>query len=322
LAGTEIQGNARPILDTVLPSVVNYLDAVSNFYASASKRQEEALKTTLVTLAREPGIVRFVVADDLQGVSGMARLVGSGARLVDSNFILVTGDTSATGSAWESMTVDALRYYSGRGMQIVAVLGRHDSKATAALMRKADVVVGDDKVHHVQGLSILLGNDPWRSPFGGRSYLIDPAIDTPTAAANLTAAACQAQPLLAAVHDNAIGKVLAASGCVHGLVLDGRSYTLVGPRKYTDSRGATSFEFTSGSTGGHGTGDGPEVGIIHNDAHYVIVDYDKATQAFTYRVVTVTPAAEVTVGPVLNLDGAPVRPDKSARLGRLSVGSH
>jgi hypothetical protein len=189
-------------------------------------------------------------------------------------------------------------------------------------MRKAGILVGDNKVHHVQGVSLLLANDPWRSPFGGRSYLIDPAIDTPTAAADLTATACETRPQLAAVHDNAIGKVLAASGCVHGLVLDGRSYALVGPRKYATGHGAPSFEFTSGSTGGHGTGDGPEVGIIHNDAHYVIFDYDKATQTLTYRVVTVTPAAEVTVGQVLNLDGAPVRPDKSARLGRLSVGSH
>ena len=98
--------------------------------------------------------------DDLQGTSGMARVVGESAQHVTADAIINLGDLTATGTAQESYlsylksyTVDVLAHYAGN-VPVFSSLGRHDTPAVAAYARKVHIIVADGTAQKIAGAAV------------------------------------------------------------------------------------------------------------------------------------------------------------------------
>jgi hypothetical protein len=306
LEGGELGGPAKFAFDTVLPNAISVVTATNAFYRAGSQHFTDAFTDLYRArqLPRQEHVRRFVVFDDVQGVSGMQRIIGVAAKAFNADSIFNSGDTSFSGTRWETASVSTLPYYAGK-ITTWAAEGAHDSSDIATMQRNKGMVVADGKTRTVAGISALGVNDPYRAPFAGQSrHLTDPVLarevlDTGRDAAALTAdrataEACQTHPLVIFVHDHAIGDPLAQSGCAT-FVFTGREFVMPPPRTYASPGGGRTYEVINGSAGGHGNGDGPEIGIIHNPATFTVVEYDESSGMATYTVVTVRPDTSVQI---------------------------
>jgi len=117
--------------------------------------------------------------------------------------------------------------------------------------------------------------------------------------------ACETHPDIAVLHDNALGRRLAESGC-QDAVIDGRSFRRIGVRRHRTEDGDAAVEYTVGSAGGH-RDTRPNPGPIQHPATFEIFTRDPDTGGLRARVVTVRPDASVTLsGPVVVVaDGDP-----------------
>ena len=279
LQGSQLNGPLKFVVDAVVPQVSDIIENRNKFYNTASDNQHSAFTARHGTggVTHATGTTRIVFADDFQGVNGMEQLVGQAARMYDASLIIVGGDTSFSGTEWETPSVDTLRYYAGK-VPIFANLGRHDTPAIAKLMREAGITVADGQTHTIAGVTILGANDPLVTPpfgVGGVEHLRDPAITDQTVTLDMIDKACRDRPTIFTVHDRAIGDPIAKTGCAR-IVLTGREYAIQPPVTYTTDLGTT-VELISGSTGGHGSGDGPEITVPHNDATFQVLTVAKDT---------------------------------------------
>jgi hypothetical protein len=277
LQGSQLKGPLKFVVDAVAPQISDIIENRNRFYQLASDNQRAAFKARygMSELAHPAGAARIVFADDFQGVSGMEQLVGQAARMSDVSMIVVGGDTSFSGTEWETPSVDTLRYYAGK-VPIFANLGRHDTPAIAKLMHHADITVADGQIHTVAGVTMLGANDPYVAPsfgIGGVDRLRDRSVTQDTLIADMIAKACKEHPTVFTVHDRVIGDAVAKTGCAR-IVLTGREYDIQRPISYTSGLGTT-VELISGSTGGHGSGDGPEITVPHNNATFQVLTVKK-----------------------------------------------
>ncbi|HET7320249.1 MAG TPA: hypothetical protein VFI84_01525 [Candidatus Saccharimonadales bacterium] len=272
-------------------------------------------------LSNSPNVVSWLVSDDYQGRSGMEQVVGSIAKQLDPTYSVIDGDVSATGSKYETQTVDTYRYYAGSKATILAARGRHDSADTMTLMRKAGFVVADGKAHTLNGLSYIGFNDAWRSPFGQPDYLFKAGLTEQSIAVTVLAETCRTQPFFVFGHDSKdIGSQLAQSLCPR-IVFDGRSYDLLPDRIYTNGT-STTIEVTSPSTGAHGHGDGFEIGTINNPARFKLIRYYKDTDTFTENLFTLNTDATMSISPetpITSANSEVVRVNKPVPEGKPAV---
>jgi|GEM_PF-4995815 len=290
LAGTDLEGPFKNEIDAAAPLIITTVRTVKSFQKKAGGNLEPALKAGFGDneQIKDPNITRYMVLDDIEGTFINEATYGDAARKLGVDQIIISGDTSTSGSIDETFTINTLRSHIG-SIPVFFVKGRHDSDDTATLARRAKMQVANDHLQTLPtGKTILGYNDPWRSPMGGAPYLIDPHIDTAQAALNAVDEACKTHPFFFAVHDNAIGNAVAQSRCAT-IVLDGRDFNMPPIKQY-----GSSYEITNGSSGGHGK-DGLETGIPHNKSSDVIVDVNKVTGDITVRVIQIKTNAEVKV---------------------------
>jgi len=237
-----------------------------------------------------------VVAEDFEDVNGMARQVGLAAKLVDADFLALTGDLTFAGKPVESYLIDTVDYYS-EDRPVYFTPGLHDTEAIVQAAQARGWHLADGQTRTVDGISLLAAPDPRISlvgDFGVGDMLRDPDVDVDTFVADTIDEACATQPDFVLLHDHLLGQRIAAAGCQQVAVIDGRSYQFLGPRPVETTTGGQAVELTNGSAGGHTTTE-PDPGNVQHPARFAILTYDTGSRRTRYAVVTVYPDASVTV---------------------------
>jgi hypothetical protein len=295
LAGTTLQGTeVNGLIGRVLP-FLSILRPRDTFYDTVASNLETALANR-DDLEPHGDTMTLVLAEDFEDVNGMARQVGLAAHLVDADFIALSGDLTFAGKPLESYIIDTVDYYSER-TPVYFAPGQHDTTAIVDAARGRGWHVGEGHTESISGLALLSAADPRISlvgDFGVGDVLRDPDIDLETFLDNTTSEACATRPDFVLLHDHVLGQQIAASGCAKVAVLDGRSYSFLGPRPVQTTTGGTAWELTNGSAGGH-TSTAPDPGDIQHPAHFAILTYSRDRERARYAVVTVNPDASVTV---------------------------
>jgi hypothetical protein len=292
LEGTEVNG----LMAEVLP-FLSILRPKDSFYDTVAHNLEEALAGR-DDLRSRGDRMSFVLAEDFEDVNGMARQVGLAAKLVDADFLAVTGDLTFGGKPIESYLIDTVNYYS-EDRPVYFAPGLHDTEAIVQAAQARGWHVADGRTRSVGGLTLLAAADPRVSLVGDfdvGDVLRDPDVDIDRFIADTSAEACAARPDFVILHDHLLGQEIAASGCQRVAVLDGRSYHFLGPRQVDTASGGHAYELTNGSAGGHVSTE-PDPGDIQHPATFAILTYSPEHQHTTYAVVTVYPDASVTVSP-------------------------
>jgi hypothetical protein len=296
LEGTEVNG----LMAEVLP-FLSILRPKDTFYDTVAQHLQDAVNA-------RPGLRKhgdetvFVMAEDFEDVNGMARQVGLAARLVDADFIALSGDLTFAGKPVESYLIDTVDYYSDN-RPVWFAPGLHDTQAIVQAAAARGWHVADGTTQQAAGVTLLAAPDPRVSligDFGVGDVLRDPAIDLDTFLADTTREACDTRPDFVLLHDHILGQYVARTGCAKVAVLDGRSYQFLGPRRVTTSTGDTAYELTTGSAGGHVSTE-PDPGDLQHPARFVVIRYQPGHHRTTYAVVTVAPDASVTVTPPIDL---------------------
>jgi hypothetical protein len=290
LEGTEVNG----LMAEVLP-FLSILRPRDTFYDTVSTNLEAALDHRR-DLRPHGDTMTFVFAEDFEDVNGMARQVGLAAKLVDANFIALSGDLTFAGKPVESYIIDTVDYYS-EDRPVYFAPGLHDTQAIVQAAEARDWHVANGQTQTIGGLSLLSAPDPRISligDFGVGDVLRDADVDVDTFIKNTTDEACSTHPDFVLLHDHLLGQQIAAAGCQQVAVLDGRSFQFLGPRRIETADGGHTYELTNGSAGGHTTTE-PNPGAIRHPARFAILKYSPHTHRTTYAVVTVFPDASVTV---------------------------
>jgi len=319
LAGWQITGPFKYLISQAVTAVDSLSKNEQAFYDRVSANRDSAFEARfgIPTLPHNPGVIRIAVLDDLQGTSGMARVVGESAQAVSADAILNLGDLTATGTAQESYlsylksyTVDVLAHYAG-GIPVYTSLGRHDTPAVTAYAKKVHFSVAGGAAQKIAGAKFLGANSPYVVTFGSAAELIDPAITTETVATGLRLAACAEQPLAVYAHDKELLDEVTESGCA-AIVIGGHDYTGK-PSADLHTPDGVVRTITLGSTGGHGEGDGlGGLSTPRNNAPFVLLTVDRRTGAVTADTVTVHPDASVTM---VTSNLAPLSTEQLSRLG-------
>jgi hypothetical protein len=290
LEGTEVNG----LMAEVLP-FLSILRPRDTFYDTVSRNLETALAERS-GLRPHDDTMTFVLAEDFEDVNGMAREVGLAAKLVDADFIALSGDLTFAGKPVESYLIDTVDYYSEK-RPVYFAPGLHDTEAIVQAAEARGWHVADGKTMTVGGLTLLAAADPRVSligDFGVGDVLRDPDVDLDAFVSRTTAEACTTQPDFVLLHDHVLGRQIAESGCQQVAVLDGRSYELIGPQRIPTSAGGHAYELTNGSAGGHASTEA-DPGDLQHPARFVILTYSPTHERTGYAVVTVYPDSEVTV---------------------------
>jgi hypothetical protein len=290
LEGTEVNG----LMAEVLP-FLSILQPRDTFYDAVSAHLETALADR-TDLQPHEDTMTFVLAEDFEDVNGMARQVGLAAKLVDADFIALSGDLTFAGKPVESYIIDTIDYSSEK-RPVYFAPGLHDTHAIVRAAEARGWHVADGRTQTVDGLTLLAAADPRISLVGNfdvGDVLRDPDVDIDQFVDQTIAEACGTHPDFVLLHDHLLGQQVAASGCPRVAVLDGRSYDFLGPRRVaTPSRGHV-YELTNGSAGGHVSTE-PDPGTVEHPARFAILTYSPTHRHTKYAVVTVFPDASVTV---------------------------
>ncbi|MEO6502624.1 MAG: hypothetical protein ABIQ09_12010 [Jatrophihabitantaceae bacterium] len=318
LSGWQITGPFNYLIGQAATTADSLSKSEQAFYDRVSANRDIAFEARfgVPTLPSEKDLIRIAVLDDLQGTSGMARVVGESAQHVSADAILNLGDLTATGTAQEaylsylkSYTVDVLARYAGK-VPVYTSLGRHDTPAVKAYAKKVHFSVADGTAQKIEGAEFLGVNSPYIANFGSAAELIDPAITTETVADGLRQVACANPPLAVYAHDKELLDEVTDSGCVP-IVIGGHDYTGK-PSADVNTTNGVVRRIILGSTGGHGAGDGfGGLSTPRNNAPFVLLTIDRKSGAVTADTVTVHPDASVTMA-TGNL--APLSAEQLARL--------
>ncbi|MFL6162502.1 MAG: hypothetical protein ACJ74U_09745 [Jatrophihabitantaceae bacterium] len=302
LAGWQLTGPFSYLIRQAATSIDALSRSEQAFYdqVSANRDAAYARQYGAASLPHDPDIVRIAVLDDLQGTSGMARIVGEAAGRVHADAIVNLGDLTATGTTQEaylsylkSYTVQVLAHYSG-SIPVYSSLGRHDTPAVAGYARKLHISVADGQPHQVAGIRMIGVNSPYIVNFGDAARLIDPEVTTDSVAAALPTLACAQQPFAVFAHDTELLGPLVQSGCVP-LVIGGHSYTGE-PSRDVSTPDGTVRQIVLGSTGGHGANDGlGGLSTPRNDAPFVLISIDRKTGEVSVDTTTVHPDGSVSI---------------------------
>lgn len=302
LSGWELTGPFTYLIRQAATSIDSLANSEQVFYDQVSKNRDRAYLEHYGAdgLAHDDDFIRIAMLDDLQGTSGMARIVGETAQKMHADAIVNLGDLTATGTAQEaylsylkSYTVEVLAHYA-KGIPVYTSLGRHDTPTVVSYAKKLHITVADGDVHKIAWLRTIGANSPYIVNFGEAARLSNPDVTTESVANALQDKACSDKPMLVYAHDKELLDGVTNSGCVP-FVIGGHSYDGEPSKDITTPAGVVR-KVILGSTGGHGEGDG--IGGLttpRNNAPFVLLSIDRKTGEVRLDTTTVHPDASVTV---------------------------
>lgn len=240
--------------------------------------------------AQQEDPLTLLVVSDLHCDIGMAEPVARLVQLSGTDVVLDAGDTTMDGSEVEKTCVTAFAKAIGPDVPVVVADGNHDSETTSSQEREAGWTVLDGETVEVEGLRILGDSDPDATRLlRGTSPASDETKEE--VAERLATTACEEEPDLLLVHNPRVGAQALEQGCVPAQV-SGHLHTRTDPQRI-----GSGVRYISSSTAGAVEGK-LTVGPLQGTAEMTLLRVDRDTSAVTgWRLVEVSPQAEVTVGP-------------------------
>lgn len=236
-------------------------------------------------------VVTALVISDLHCNVGMAGPVARVAALGGADLVLNAGDTTMNGSSVEQTCVTAFASALG-DLPVVVADGNHDSADTAAQERAAGWTVLEGDVVEVEGLRLLGAPDPRATRLLAGT---EATAEAPTAgglADELATRACDDGDVdLLLIHDASIAAPSLEQGCVPASV-SGHYHVRTDPEQV--GRG---IRYISSSTAGAVLNQ-LTVGPLNGTAEATLLRFDREDgRLLSWRLVTASPQAEVTVSP-------------------------
>lgn len=301
LAGSQLTTPENSQVEPLIQQGIRVITNERKVYGKIDKNQATALQAAFSNLAELHKKYIFVTeADDFQGVAGTLNTFAKASKQVGADLVVVNGDIGTDLAPYDQLLVK--NFVDGVGDTPVAVAGgEHDSRSLMAYMKSLGILVPEGStVQTVAGLKLLLlpslelsqlgiGGEPLAATPGlSHTKLLEETVK------NTITQLAQQHVNLVVVHDSAEGEPIAESGLADSL-FEGRSFAEQDFKIIKHNENYT-FKLKNSSTGGHGSGDGPEFTVIHNPARYSIVLYDKQTQkpAMVY-LVTIQPDTSVSI---------------------------
>ncbi|MEJ5945165.1 metallophosphoesterase [Pseudokineococcus basanitobsidens] len=259
--------------------------------AASSAAAPAAASTASPSPSPRDDVRTALVVSDLHCNVGMAEPIGRLAELASVDLVLDAGDTTVNGTSVEQTCVSAVAGALPDDVPVVVADGNHDSATTSSQERDAGWTVLEGDVVEVAGLRVLGAPDPratrilqGTSSAGGSSAA--------EVADRLARTACDDGDVdLLLVHDPSVGEPALGTGCVPAQV-SGHYHVRTDPEQVGEG-----IRYISSSTAGATLGQ-PTVGPLHGTAEMTLLRVDGSTgDVLSWRVVSVTPDQEVTVGP-------------------------
>ncbi|MEJ5915290.1 metallophosphoesterase family protein [Pseudokineococcus sp. 1T1Z-3] len=238
----------------------------------------------------EDDVVTALVVSDLHCNVGMADPLRRLVELSGTDVVLNAGDTTMNGTSVEQPCVRAVAS-AFSDVPVVVADGNHDSPETSAQEEAAGWVVLRGDVVEVAGLRVLGAPDPRATRLlqGTEDQAQRPTADE--LAEQLAETACDEDPDLLLVHDASIGVPALERGCAPAL-LAGHYHVRTDPEQVGQG-----VRYISSSTAG-AVLDQLTVGPLNGTAEATLLRVDRETgDVLSWRLVSVTTGADVTVGP-------------------------
>lgn len=323
LAEARIVGRLGDLVDTYGARAVEAVRETQAFYARAAENlaaasESDAAQAPTATIgppaddgapdgdeaAATPGaepavdpaaVVTVLVVSDLHCNIGMAQVVRQAVESTGAQAVLNAGDTVISGTAVESLCVDALADAVPDGVPLVVADGNHDTPETTAQEKASGAVVLEGDVVTVAGLRIL-GDAEARITTvvdGARLRAGETRMDV---AARLADAACAARDAgdpvdLLLVHNPRAGLPALSTGCVP-LQVSGHLHRQVGPTQH-----GLGILYVAGSTAG-ATAGRQSIGTLESPGVMTVLRLDAdRRRPIDLRVLTVGTDAAVELGP-------------------------
>lgn len=258
--------------------------------------RDEAAATPDVEPTVDPAaVVTVLVVSDLHCNIGMAQVVRQAVESTGAQAVLNAGDTVISGTAVESLCVDALADAVPDDVPLVVADGNHDTPETTTQEKASGAVVLEGDVVTVAGLRIL-GDAEARITTvvdGARLRAGETRMEV---AARLADAACAARDAgnpvdLLLVHNPRAGLPALSTGCVP-LQVSGHLHRQVGPTQH-----GLGILYVAGSTAG-ATAGRQSIGTLESPGVMTVLRLDpERRRPIDLRVLTVGTDATVQLGP-------------------------
>lgn len=321
LAEARIVGRLGDLVDTYGARAVEAVRETQAFYARAAENlaaayQGDAGPTATIGPPADDGapdgddaaatpdagstvdpaaVVTVLVVSDLHCNIGMAQVVRQAVESTGAQAVLNAGDTVISGTAVESLCVDALADAVPDDVPLVVADGNHDTPETTAQEKASGAVVLEGDVVTVAGLRIL-GDAEARITTvvdGARLRAGETRMEV---AARLADAACAARDAgnpvdLLLVHNPRAGLPALSTGCVP-LQVSGHLHRQVGPTQH-----GLGILYVAGSTAG-ATAGRQSIGTLESPGVMTVLRLDaERHRPIDMRVLTVGTDAAVELGP-------------------------
>jgi hypothetical protein len=314
LAGTEVTGILRPLIEAAQSYIRTYFSDTDAYYDQLKSRLEQQLDTAepqLPAAADGTDVVHLGFVTDRHCNIGMDRVVVALLSHYKIKTLVSGGDDDFSGSfPFESACTRNLAAKSQQaGITDVFVAGNHDSAQTLADERAQKIKVLDGELITTDGLTFAGYPDPRASRYGTgiqpssaavRAQLLD------VQGERTGELACGSNsPVIVVLHDPRAGRDALGNGCGQAvLALDGHTHQQAGPTAISLPSGGSGYQFVGASSGGAPNETSVErtfasqltVGPLNHDATVNIVSLDRSTGALIgITVFRFTPEQEIVV---------------------------
>ncbi|GAA1843492.1 metallophosphoesterase [Brevibacterium marinum] len=304
LEGAQVTGRLGGVIDAAFKAVKDFSDDNDAFYDQVLANLRDQWRTRPMTGnwsdqgivppagADEPAhadVSTFVFGSDLHCNIGMARVVGSVARMSDADAYIDGGDVTMTGTSAENYCLDVLDDELPEKLPRMIVKGNHDSTETTNHAGSRGWKVLDDSSAQMSGVTFFGGPDPRRTVFGSGPQL-ETDLTADQYAHKLSTEACTTDFDIMLIHDPRIGAPSLRAGCAE-YSLSGHWHRRVGPEALGGG-----VRYVSSTTGG-ALANALTPGPLKMDAQVSILRVDNRTKRpIDVQVITVSPDQKVTIG--------------------------
>jgi len=305
LAGTPVEGlrmtgRMGQLVDTYGGMILDVYEDNERFYDAAARNLHAAYNRSSEA-TRPAGLVGLrpattvLIVSDLHCNVGMARVIAAAAQRSRADLLIDAGDVVMSGTSVESYCVNAFASALPEDLPAVVATGNHDSVITADQLHDAGYTVLAGDIVEVAGLRLLGDTDPTLTAVGeGTNPERDESIRD--MGERLAELACEARDRgegvdLLVVHNPIAAQPTLQDGCAP-LTISGHWHRREGPEI-----DGLAVRYVNSSTAG-AVSAAPTIGPLHGTAEMTVMRIDPATgEPLAYRVIEVTPAAEVHLGP-------------------------
>lgn len=311
LAGAELSGLIKPIIDNAAPAIEKYITDNNTFYDAANQSVRSEFASAIGEVSHDENEQYIVVASDRHCNVGMDRVIAEVAKLYGADTYVSAGDDNMSGtvSIESACTGGLAERLKALKVKPVVAPGNHDSGQTIKNeTNQGYTVLEHDRVVTVNGITFIGDADPRRSAFGhpltpggeeGDKVIAKEGQDLADAAKN-----SKTSIDIGVVHEPDASQALIDSGLAR-FVIRGHTHSKKGPYAEVAHNGNTTYYLTEGTSGG-AKENSLTLGPLKAPATLSVYRFNTETKAFQYSNITVNPDTTAVITPFADMPAAPV----------------